>query len=974
MSGSDTPEYRLLHPLDGKEDTRKANIREWLHSIGVSGIRTEYETGAGPADIYLTNRRVMIETKGRGRADPDDDTAGSRPGETPMQQLTRYLNAERRNEQRTLDEGDNRDLPWIGIITDSETWHVYEWTATGPAYVADWRGRRLDSTNIVWLAERFQKRVGKDWVPEDPTSLLEGHLRRLNELYELKHDERDVETQRALWYMQLKISGNQPDEQHEDELFVLHTLLIALATRISEKYGNEDYRYGFASWVRNTDWLEDLNRTIEQYNWKPQTGDVLRTLYMGLVPKEHRHIYGEYYTPDWLAEKLCREVIDDQYIESYIAGTETGGVMDPACGSGTFLYHAVHRIATSKPVQDATLDNRELTDMIMRMIHGIDIHPVAVAMAKANVLRAMPDRPSEPLRIYQGDSLQINRNVKDDPQQKMDELESRILEVPSRRGKRIRLPLEFIEFPDFDRMMYRFAKAAAAGNPFPPKLDDKLGAGRGKILRRAFDTLTRVCRDEGNDVWAWYVINRAGIYLLNGQIARIVANPPWVRVSNIQDKARNDEVVGMAKTLELWVGGRNATGFNIASLFVIQCRKLYGTKAIRSGWVLPDAAMRGGNWQKYIKMTNATALLGSEAPSNKQTEKHQDDQQRPPTVWDLGDLPFPGHSKACVNIFGVSEQPPQRLTLNDGADPLVQIEGWDAVEERTTFIQITQPTAWKSSWFSGKRPIARQGAILTPSCLVILDNYKEKDGNVCGTTVVSRHGAWRGKSFSVEVPKSWVHRAWFNKGGLLPYMLGNPRGVILPIDENGRFIPDRNEIKWWRDASDKYGTHRGSGKTTPKTLEAQLDFNDKLSNQFPIEKNVVLYCTSGANMCAARMTSRHIVDSSLYRVKTNSKNEALFLVGILNADVMRDWFRQTRKSDRHFHTYFWSEIPIPRFNRKNTDHQRLARLAKHAEGVAGAVIDPSRDRIRKALRDDGVAGRIDETVTKIIDAIKESLV
>ncbi|MXY60495.1 MAG: hypothetical protein F4Y82_00020 [Cenarchaeum sp. SB0665_bin_23] len=45
--------------------------------------------------------------------------------------------------------------------------------------------------------------------------------------------------------------SNEPDVPYKDELFVLHTLLIAVSTRISAKYGDESYRYGFASWVED---------------------------------------------------------------------------------------------------------------------------------------------------------------------------------------------------------------------------------------------------------------------------------------------------------------------------------------------------------------------------------------------------------------------------------------------------------------------------------------------------------------------------------------------------------------------------------------------------------------------------------------------------------------------------------------------------------------------------------------------------
>ena len=939
MSGISGPEYRLLHPSSGNEETRRANIRDWLFSIGMERVEPEWDTGDGPADIYLPNRRIIIEAKRRGKAEPNAP-AGSRMGETQLEQLARYIKSERTREQRSLDDDDNRNLPWIGMLTDSQTWHIWEFTATGPKYLTDWKGRRLDSSNIKQLQSLVNRTVGKEWAPADPTNIFRNSLESLTTLYEMKCDERDTITQRELWLRQLRMSGTNPAIGHEDVLFVLHTLLTVVAVKISKIYGNTDIRYGFASWVKDTEWLDGLEDIINRYNWKQQTGDVLRAMYMRLVGKKDRHIYGEYYTPDWLAEKLCLDVIDDEYLRGLVHGEDVGGVMDPACGSGTFLYHAVRRIVESDVIRDATIDDHTLTSMIIRVVHGIDIHPVAVAMAKANVLRALPEKPSEPLRIYQGDSLQVTRGT-DEAQQRLDE-PSLAFAVISRKGAEMRFPREFIALPDFDRRMYRFALAAVRRSMFPPGIDEGISEGVKPMLRKAFETLTRVCRDEGNDIWAWYVIQLVSLYKLKGKISRIIANPPWVRASTIQDAQRKNEVEGLAGGLDLWVGGKNATGFNIASLFVVQCLKLYGCDGVVSGWVLPDAAIRGGNWTKYIES------------------------MKPPVVWDLGRLPFPKHSGACVNILGVPKREPCRLVLNKGGKIPGPRESWDTVWGRTLFIPTDDANMSRSAWLNGKQAMARQGAILTPSCLVILDKYEEKDGTVYGMTARSRHGVWRGKSFSVEVPRSWIRMAWFNKGGLLPYTLGRPRAVILPIDEDGMFLPDRNDTKWWRDASDKYRTHRGSGKSTPKTLEAQLNYNGKLGNQFPIGKNVVLYNTSGSNICAARMKLKRIIDSSLYRVGTKSMSEALFLVAILNANIMQDRFKQTKKSDRHFHTYFWREVPIPRFKKDDENHVLLAELAKRAESVAAGVDKPNRNKIRKALRDDGVAGDIDMVVARIM--------
>ncbi len=953
-SDRNTPEWRLLHPVSDNEETRRANIRDWLYSVGAPMVRVEYQTNEGPADIYLPNRRVMIEVKQKGHAQPYNQAYGSRPGETPLDQVGRYINAEKPNEIRGLDTSeDDMDLPWLGIVTDSQIWYIFELTDTGLKTLTEWKGRRLDSTNIHMLKKLLvDRKVGKEWAPEDPTDMFKESLEILTDTYEKKKDVRDVITQRELWYRQLKISGNQPDGGHKDELFVLHTLLIVISTKISEMYGSAEIRYGFASWAKDTDGFSYVDALIKERNWKQTTADTLRAIYMGLVDKKDRHIYGEYYTPDWLAEKLCMDVIDDEYIESWVrsgndhnANKSLGGIMDPACGSGTFLYHAVRRIINSKPVIDATMTDRDLTDMIVQMIYGIDIHPVAVAMAKANILRALPDKPGAPLHVYQGDSLQITRNVDDDEQQRIDELESHIFKITSREGTEIRMPLEFIQSKNFDAKMHQFVKAAVHGRAFPARVDDDIKEeSRREVLHKAFNVLTNVCRKEGNDIWAWYVINYAGVYLLKQSVSRIVANPPWVRMSSIQDEARKNETIQLAKKLDLWSGGKNATGFNIASLFVLQCQKIYGLEDMISGWVLPDAAMKGGNWIKYVEQTKA------------------------PVVYDLGDLAFPEHSKACVNMFGMSRQKPQRLVMNDGEGTPNPSESWDTLNQKSKFISIKQYKIKKSEWFEDKKPIAHQGATIVPHCLVILENTKKYENRIYGTTKHSVQGVWRGMTFEVNdgVPKIWMHDVLSNKNGLYPFVVGTPYNVILPIDNNGAFLKNRNNEKWWRHVSDIYSAHCGTGTTTPKTLEERLNFNNALSNQFPFNKHLVLYNKSGANLYAARQIKPMLCTDNLYLVRTRSMSESLFLVGILNADYLHDRFQQTRKSDRDFHTYFWHEIPIPRFNEKNPNHVKLVNYAKHAEQVASGIPDPTYNKIKQALRDDGVSQNIDSVVSEII--------
>ncbi len=99
--------------------------------------------------------------------------------------------------------------------------------------------------------------------------------------------------------------------------------------------------------------------------------DVLGPLYQDLFPRPLRRQLGEYYTPDWLA----RHVLD----QVGYTGEPTQRLLDPACGSGTFLVMALRRLRHSSFVTGHF------------PIVGFDLNPLAVLTARANYLLAVAD-------------------------------------------------------------------------------------------------------------------------------------------------------------------------------------------------------------------------------------------------------------------------------------------------------------------------------------------------------------------------------------------------------------------------------------------------------------------------------------------------------------------------------------------------------------------------------------------------------
>ena len=956
LSADLTPaQQELLALPDKTESNVRAVIRAWLKEPGGGGdISSEWRTSTGPIDLYLKNRRVIIETKtyGRLKNGPEMPGTGSRVDETALEQLERYVKAERDRERLYL-EDDIEDLPWIGVVTDGRKWWIWEWSSnmTNDTYSANnaWQNMTLTRTNLDSLTKMFDRKVGLEWAPDDPTSLFDDHLESLKILYEQEMGKPSLDTMKELWLRQLKASGNAPQTEHDtNDLFVLHTLLITVASTITSQISRKPTRFGFAAWISDTRWLKAVQETIAQYNWRQGTGDVLRALYMGLVDKKHRKIYGEFYTPDWLAELVCLKVLDDKWIEKCISEHFEGkysGVLDPACGSGTFLYHAARRIVESKPVKDSEMQSGDVAEMLVQLVNGIDIHPVAVEMARANLLRAMPAIPNSGLRIWQGDSLQTDR--KDSGQTSLFDVDDSLV-IYSRKKRMIRLPKLFLTRSTIINDVTRLTESANNGKPFPVGLDSDLSKTDASILRDTHVELSDICRNEGNSVWAWYILNKAGPYILaQEKVSRIVANPPWVVLMNIQDENRKKEIIESANAHGIWIGGKNAARFDIASLFVIKCRSLYLHESDKSGWVLPQAAMKGSNWEKYHKTIDKYILQ----------------------TFDMDNLPFKEQSKSCVNILGKGKKYPIKKLAKKKNVKFEHFDSWKDVKKKTKWVDGPKEFPVKPSRWSLDNDVSiRQGATLIPNCLVKISKKKDVKDGVEITTVQSRHNPWKklGSKTGI-IPRLWI-RDVITANELLPYCISEPSQFIIPLDENLiEFDKNIMDCQYWRDADGIYQKHMGKGSSTPKTLLGNINHQNKLEKQLIRDtKCFIIYNKSGTRICASIVNSNSIVGISAYGISIKTKNESLFLTALLNTACLQNAYLNSQKTDRHFATHFWQSIPLPRYDHSNKLHVKLAKLATSAEKVAKSCPDQNRKAIRKFLCEDGVSGNIDKIVKKLL--------
>jgi len=116
-----------------------------------------------------------------------------------------------------------------------------------------------------------------------------------------------------------------------------------------------------------------------------ESRDLLKKLYHELFPRSVRHDLGEYYTPDWLAEHVLNEVGYD--------GDPDKRILDPGCGSGTFLVMVINRIKAwfEEHRHECGYGESELVQKILKNVVGFDLNPLAVMASRTNYLMALRD-------------------------------------------------------------------------------------------------------------------------------------------------------------------------------------------------------------------------------------------------------------------------------------------------------------------------------------------------------------------------------------------------------------------------------------------------------------------------------------------------------------------------------------------------------------------------------------------------------
>ena len=907
----------------------------------------------------------------------------------------------------------------------------------------------IDTTaqDITPTADTLTRHLGID------SDLLKQATALLKDAHDRNRDNPTVAVKRKLWQELLQVALGQDstgDPESADWLYIRHTYLTTLVALILQAHFGIDVvreadnapqaLLNGATLTRHTglkgviesdlfQWAAEIGenahiraiaRKVAQFDWTQRAEELAATLYQNTVSREERRRMGEYYTPRWLTQAMVEELITEP---------ADSVVLDPACGSGTFIESLAQNIIAAQAGQHPS----DTLAKLQQNIIGIDLHPVAVQLAKATwvlsshqVISAarVSDRPPADIAppIYLGDSLQLryDRNNLDShgyiTLRTTEQLEGEAGTVE------FQIPMSLARQPDkFDLLMLDLANAIDRQADLERVFDRHQVADGSErdTIRQTARQMGKLHAVDRNHIWAYYLRNMVQPAVIATQkVDAIVSNPPWLTYNQSADIVRQELRKLSEETYSIWAGGNQAPHQDMATLFFCRTTDLYLKDEGKVGMVLPHSVLRsgqhlkwrGGYWETKAKRNKSTISVDFQAK----------------TPWDLDNLkpnnffPVPS-SVVFAQAKGKNSDSKEQVAKAKALAP-GQVEFWRGP---TNTPKVTRKAEVlhhdDGEYHSTYAYVANQGPTIVDRRLFFVTIQPN-------TALMAVPGTWLTyarttnrdkKQYDVSslagmpVDENNLFDIYLGES-LAPYVVLSPQTAVLPVDKATMTLPldhsfclENPQTGWvnhnacelevaeleermqnrWLQMSALWDANKKADDS--KSLYQRLDYNRLLTSQlqylrapgvWPVR---IAYTTSGRPTAALITDAKGILDTKLHQVKCLDLEEAYYLLAIINSVTLEKAVAPFRakgqQGERDLHKHPW-KLPIPGYDRERGGHFYLAALGKRAAEEAAAVIarlaamegnTPTSEKARAQLRNEwqpasATAQAIEERVRELL--------
>jgi hypothetical protein len=727
--------------------------------------------------------------------------------------------------------------------------------------------------------------------------------------------------------------------------------------------------------------LRGLAQHLAVYDLSKVDQDLLKELYENLVDRETKHDLGEVYTPDWLVEFTLRE-----------AGFGQGkSLLDPACGSGTFLFTAIGLL------REQGLKGAALVDEALQNIVGVDVHPLAVTISKVNyVLALAPDLKdygkTVVLPVYMADSLQA-----------VEPTGGELVSIRAEGEQFFNIPRAMTEHPAsldgvIDEMRrYVSGPEDIALGGFSAYLEGQGCQDWAYLWRPNLRLMRRLVQQGRDTIWAFILKNYyRPAYLRQHPFDIVAGNPPWLSYRYITDPGYQRQVKQLVLSFGLLTRKevKLFTQMEAATLFFTLSAHAYLKKGGTIAFVMPRSVLTGAKQHHRFQ----ELLQGYQLPTLA-LEKVLDAEGVSP----LFNVP------ACVLIARKSGQigPVARIILN-GTLPKKNLR-WSEAKEK---LELSQQQVASNKLFppaptpSPYLKYIKEGATLVPRSFWFVQPVSSPYGlnrerPMLETSPEVQKVAkrpWQNTRLQGEVEAPYLYATLLSRH-LLPFGFTGLSLVVLPLEESpsgvrlvkkgAALAKGHSGLQRWLAQTEALWTERRKERS-PRNIYDRLDYQRLLTSQHPTGYHTVVIGRPGTNVAAcvlqppqevvfgqALKVSGLIFYEDFFLYQTKNEAEAHYLCAFLNSEYVDQAIKpyQTRGAwgARHIQRRPFEVVPIPRFNPEDERHQKLAELSKECHqkvaqlSLTGKSIGFLRSKVRQHLRDE--LGEIGKLVASILSPV-----
>lgn len=722
----------------------------------------------------------------------------------------------------------------------------------------------------------------------------------------------------------------------------------------------------FFHWVHGSKYFNQLKKVfrlvaqeIAAFDFTNPDEDVLKGVYQELIDLDTRHALGEYYTPDWLCERIVQE----------FNFKPTDKILDPSCGSGSFLRAAIHRLKEQNPgIQPEQINN---------CIYGIDIHPLSVQIAKTTLLVSLGKdiaKANKPvhLNITLANTLLAPEGVKNlfggEFLMQIDKdkyyLNTQVFEDVHLFDEALEVCEELAEQtqgkkPETEAIFTNILKKHYKAGGINPQV--------AASFYKIYTGLKKVKEAGRDSIWKFIVQNLYKPYFLSNKFDYIIGNPPWFTYSSIKNEEYQNILSDLAIKYDIKpLKVANFPHLEIAAIFLAYCTNYFLKENGKLGFVLP---------RSFFSADHHDNTRSGKAKGLRLTD-----------IWDLQDVHPLFRIPSCVlfaeksalqKAIAKTGLPGKALTGKLPAHNCnLEAANKKLTEETVTWFYAKQG---KASAFSNKKSksstkvnpykaLFKQGATIVPRTFYFVQLTQEMPTDFIDRTINIKtsdavqpdaKAPWKGLDFTGRIESQFVFRTALSKC-IFPFNLYKPELVVLPVTINEERAIKKikihtaselrkqgflNASKWFGDTERIWDLQK-TEKSKAMSANDRIDFQRGLTEQNLNAKYLVLYNASAkdANATVVERPSLDLeffVESVAYVLYTDNENEAYFLTSILNSaapnEMMKDFQAKGLFGARHVHKKIL-DIYFPKYDEANKTHRQLATLSKACHAKAAQYV------------------------------------